>query len=30
MREFKAAQAEYDGFIKENPDILAEMYTDEE
>ena len=28
MREFKAAQAQYDAFIKENPDILAEMYTD--
>ena len=29
MREFKAAQAEYDAFIKEHPDILAEMYTDD-
>ena len=30
MREFKAAQAQYDAFIKENPDILAEMYTDDD
>ena len=30
MREFKAAQAQYDAFIKEHPDILAEMYTDDD
>jgi hypothetical protein len=30
MREYKTAQAEYDAFIAENPNILAEMYVDEE
>jgi hypothetical protein len=28
MREFKEAQAQFDAFIEENPDILAEMYID--
>jgi transcription elongation GreA/GreB family factor len=30
MREFKEAQAQFDQFIEENPDILAEMYIDDD
>ena len=30
MREYKAAQAQFDKFISENPDILAEMYAEED
>ena len=30
MREYKAAQAQFDAFISENPDVLPEMYVDHE
>ena len=30
MREFKEAQAQFDQLISENPEILAELYLDED